>query len=226
MSRLMRAELERQNRGGPIRQFLNRPAVIVTLFLLSVGLIVWTFWPASAEHLYRRGAALMASDDPDDWARGWDDYLEPLTKRYPDNPYRTEVEEFRAKYQGYKDERAAARASRQAGPMTEAQWFYQEGLRRRQVGDEEGARKVWRLLVDAFGPVRAERPWVRKAQEELNRLPGETTVDRHLGPVAEVIAKAKQLRESGKAEEADAVLKALRELYRGDKGAEKVLNGK
>ncbi len=225
MSRLMRAELERQNRGGPIRQFFNRPGVIVTLLLLSVGTIVWTFWPASPEYLYRRGAALMASEDPDDWSRGWNDYLEPLSRRHPDNAHQAELEEFRARYQGYQDERAAARAAKLAGPMTEAQWFFQEGLRRRQVGDEEGARKVWREMVDAFGPVRSERPWVRRAQEELNRLEDEAAVVRHLGPVKEVAGRAKQLREAGKAHEADAVLKAARELYRGDKAAEKILSG-
>jgi hypothetical protein len=110
--------------------------------------------------------------------------------------------------------------------MTEAQWFFQEGLRRRQVGDEEGARKVWREMVDAFGPVRSERPWVRRAQEELNRLEDEATVVRHLGPVKEAASRARQLREAGKAHEADAVLKAARELYRGDKEAEKLLGEK
>jgi serine/threonine-protein kinase len=44
MSRLVRKELEQQNRGGPIQQFLNRPWVLVTLFVLCVGVIVWAFW--------------------------------------------------------------------------------------------------------------------------------------------------------------------------------------
>ncbi len=49
MSRLMRRELERQNQGGPINQFFNRPGVLVTLFALCVGILVWTFWPAGDE---------------------------------------------------------------------------------------------------------------------------------------------------------------------------------
>jgi eukaryotic-like serine/threonine-protein kinase len=226
MSRLMRAELERQNRGGPIHRFFNRPSVIVAMFLLSVGMIVWTFWPASAESLFRHGAALMASDDPDDWAKAESDFLEPLERRFPNHPHRDEVAEFRAKLQGYKEERAAARMAKVAGPMTEAQWFFQKGLRQRQVGDEAGARETWRNLVDAFGPIRSERPWVRRAQEELDRLPGERAVERHLAPLAEIKKQAEELRAAGKIEEADAALRSLREIYRGDKGAAEVLDDK
>jgi serine/threonine-protein kinase len=226
MSRLMRAELHRQIRGGPVYRFLNRPSVLATLFVLSVGTIIWTFWPTSPETLFRRGAALMASEDRDDWAKSWNEYLEPLSKKYPNNPHRAEVEEFRAQYQGYLDERAAARASKLAGPMKEAQWFFQDGLRRRQVGDEAGARRVWRQLVDGFGTVRSERPWVRRAQEELDRLPEETTVDRHLEPVAEAVKRIESLRAAGKAQEADAALQALRELYRNDKAAGEILRDK
>jgi serine/threonine-protein kinase len=226
MSRLMRAELERQNRGGPIQNFFNRPWVIITLFVLSVGCIVWAFWPASADSLYRRGAALMASDDREDWAKGWDEYLEPMSRRYPNNPYQEQMTEFKAKYQNYLDERATARTSKLAGPMTETQWFFQDGLRRRQVGDEAGARRVWRHLVDAFGPVRTERGWVRRAQEELDKLPGETTIQRYLDPVKEALSKIEELRASGKADEADAALRALRELYKGDKAVEETLKEK
>jgi hypothetical protein len=229
MSRLMRAELERQNRGGPIQQFLNKPLVIVVLLLLSLGIIVWTFWPTSAESLFRKGSELMASSDPDDWERGWTEYLEPMEKRFPGNGHQAEVDEFRAKYQGYQDERAAARTARAAGPMTEAQWFYQDGLRRRQIGDEEGAQRVWRALVEAFGSVRSERPWVKRAQEELARLPGERTVERRLRPVKEALGKVEELRASQKKADADAgeaMLRALRELYHDDKDGGELLKGK
>ncbi len=69
MSRLMRQELEGEKRGGPIRQFFNRPAVLVLLLLLTVGLLVWGLWPVSAETLYRNGEKLMESKNPEDWDR-------------------------------------------------------------------------------------------------------------------------------------------------------------
>src|SRR6202041_850782 len=85
MSKLLREELDRQNRGGPIRRFFNRPAVLIALFLVTLGLIAWGLWPLSEQQLFERGARLMASNDPDDWDTAWDKYLEPLETKYPNH---------------------------------------------------------------------------------------------------------------------------------------------
>jgi serine/threonine-protein kinase len=82
MSRLVREELERQNRGSSLNQILNKPWVLVPLFLLCVGLIVKAFWfsgsdspgppPASAsetevvreaQRLYEQGLRLRKQGD-------------------------------------------------------------------------------------------------------------------------------------------------------------------
>src|SRR5262249_22335160 len=86
MSRLMRSELERQNRPNPLVEFINRAWVLIILLAIVVGIIVWTFWPLSDEALFARGSELMASARPADWIRGWEEYLEPLSRR-PDQPY-------------------------------------------------------------------------------------------------------------------------------------------
>jgi serine/threonine-protein kinase len=224
MSRLMRVELERQNRGGPVRRFLDRPAVLVTLFVLTVGLLAWLLWPAGPEALFRRGAALMASPDPDDWYEGWNRYLKPLEERFPGHGHQAEVAEYRRQYENWEAARDAGRRARNAGPMTEAQWFYQQGLRLRQRGDEAGARQVWQALREAFGGVPSEAPWVRLAEEELARQ-GDV-VERRLGPVREAVRQARRLREEGKEKEAEAVLRGLRELYAGEQAVEGQLKAK
>ncbi len=99
MSRLVREELDQQNRGSTLSQFFNRPLVLWLCLLACVGIIVWTFWPASPETLYQRGSELMASEHYSDWERGWKEYLQPLNEHYPDHPYQEEVEEFRQKLQ-------------------------------------------------------------------------------------------------------------------------------
>ena len=220
MSRLMRAELEEQNRGGRVKQFLNQPSVLVTLFLLTVGLIVWSFWPESPKSLFQRGAVLMASDDPAEWDRGWEDYLEPMTRKYPDHPYAREVEAFRRKYDNHQAERKAALAARHAGPMAEAQWFYQKGVREEQEGNTEAARRTWESLIASFRLVPSEGPWVRLAEQALAK---EGKADRRWEAVRESIRRAKQLRSEGRAAEADSALRGLRELYRGDVEAENLL---
>jgi hypothetical protein len=225
MSRLMRAELEQQKHGGSVRRFFNRAGVLLPLFVLTVGLLVWALWPPSPESLFNRGAALMASEDPDKWYTGWVEYLGPLKEKYPD--YRPEeVEQFRLRYESRTSAADAVQRARRAGPMTEAQSFYQEGLRKMQQGDETGARRTWQALADAFRDVPSERPWVDKAEEELakgKRAPGE--VARKWQPVRDAVAQARKLRTEGKDKEADAILNGLKELYRGDPAAEAILKG-
>jgi serine/threonine-protein kinase len=224
MSRLMRQELEREKSGGQIRQFFNRPWVLVVLLAITVGLIGWAFWPMSTETMFQRGVALMNSSDPDDWETAWDKYLGPLVAKDPDTPHRAEVERYRDKYEAARSARQANRLSRSAGPMEEAQWFYQEGMRRRQQGDEAGARHIWRALIEAFQGVPSEGPWVRLAEHELGEA-AEKPADRQWGPVRQAVQHARELREQGNIKAADAILNALRELYRGDKQAEAILKG-
>jgi len=225
MSRLMRQELERERSGGAVRQFFNRPLVLLGLLAIAIALIAWAFWPLSAETMYQRGSALMESPDAADWETAWDKYLGPLLAKYPDTPHRAEVEEMRLRYEAAKGARQAERAARRAGPMSEAQWFYQEGLRQSQQGDEAGARRVWKSLVSAFRDVLSEEAWVRRAELELEKLGDKPPPDRQWEPVRQALRKARELREQGRDKEAAAIVNALKELYRGDKQAEAILKG-
>ena len=221
MSRLMRHELERQNQGGPIQRVFNRPWVLLTLLAVVVGVIVWSFWPISEEQLYRRGATAAASANPDDWDKALDDF-DALDRDHPNHAHKAEVEAFRKRMAAHGAARLAEKAARTAGPMSEAQWFFQEGLRRRQRGDEDGARRTWRSLARAFARTPSEEPWVRLAEKKLAD-PDPPNVDRPWGPVREAVTTARQLREEGKAADADAILQGLRELYGDDPEAEKII---
>ena len=219
MSRLMRQELERERTGGKVRQFLHRPWILVLLLALTLALIAWVFWPMSAGTMYQRGAALMQSQDPDDWETAWDKYLGPLLTKEPNSPHREEIERWREKSEAAKAARQADRSARFAGPMSESQWFYQEGLRLRQQGDEAGAKRVWQALAGAFKDVPSEEPWVRLAKQELDKA----VPERQWGPVRQAVQRAKELRQQGKENEAASMMKALKDLYRGDKQAEVIL---
>jgi hypothetical protein len=226
MSTLMREELQRDLAGGPIKRFFNQPWVLIVLFVLTLGTIIWTFWPASAETLYRQGAALMESDNPADWREAWDDYLGPLEERYPDHPYQKELAEYRAMLQAGEAAREAYRRARRAGPMTEAQWFYQKGLRLRQKGDEQGARRVWQALITAFSEVPGELPWVRLAEQALAKKGKEANVRRQWLPVEQGIKSIAQLRKEGKHDQADAIRQALTTLYEDDPEGQRILKEK
>jgi serine/threonine-protein kinase len=224
MSQLMRKELERENRGGPVRRFFNRPLVLVVLLLLTVGGIVWGLWPVSAETWFQRGAALMRSENPDDWYRALY-YFDQLEQKYPDTPHRDEVEQFRKKVA---DQRALEKAeahAEKAGPVSEAQWFYEEGLRLRQRGDAEGAERLWKDLVRSFHDVPSEGPWVRLAELQL-RKPDERILpeEKRWEPVRAALQRARQLRDDGKPDEAEAIWQGLEDLYGKDPSAAAILD--
>jgi hypothetical protein len=176
--------------------------------------------------MYQRGARLMQSEHEDDWETAWDKYLGPLLEKDPDTPHREEIEQkFREQYEKATARRKARTASHFAGPMSEAQWFYQEGLRLRQQGDEAGAQRVWKALVRGFEEVKTEKPWVDLAKQELDKPSEKTVVSRQWVPVKDAVKRAQELRKEGKEKEASAILDGLKELYRGDKQAEAILKG-
>jgi hypothetical protein len=104
--------------------------------------------------------------------------------------------------------------------MGEAEWFYQLGLRQRQQGNEKAARQTWQKLVDAFGDVPGEEPWVKLARKRLDEAKDNPRPDvkRNLQPAREALRKAKELRAEGKNAEADAIRKAVEELYKDEPG--------
>jgi serine/threonine-protein kinase len=203
---------------------LNHPIVLVLALAATLGILAWTFWPLGPDTLYQRGTALMASTNPDDWEKGWNDYLAILDRKYPDRLTTEERNEFRKRVDGVQSGRRARLLANRAGPMSEPQWFYQLGLRLRQQGDEPGARRVWQALANAFQGQPAEAPWVRLAEERLSETAGDASAERKLDPVADAVRQAKLLRAAGKNADAEALLQSLRELYGDDPAVKPLLD--
>jgi hypothetical protein len=224
MSRLLRAELEGQNKGGPLRRFINQPVVLVLLFVVCTSLIVWVLWPPSAETLFQRGAALMRSAEPDDWETAWGKYFEPLNERFPNHSHQEEVEEFRQRIEDQRAQKETAKAARNATVLTEAQWIYEEGLRQRQQGRTAAAEETWRNLVRLFDGVASEQPWVELAQKELAGTgKPEPTAELRWKPVRKALERARQLCAAGKRGEAEEVWRGMEALYRDDPSAAVIL---
>ncbi len=209
-------------RGGRLQRLFNNIWLVLPLFLLTSSLLIWSLWPLDAETRFQRGAALMASDNTDDWDRAWADYLEPLQTKNPD--FRAEeVRTLQQKYEGYLADRIAKRAVLGARPMTEAQWFYFLGLRRLQLGDKEGARRIWEAASEVFEQLPSERPWVQKMREHLDTSAA-AVIPEPSQTVTEVLKQVRVLRADGHGERANAVMKSLRELYDGDSDIKKILD--
>ena len=199
--------------------------MLVTLFVLTLGTIVYAFLPDSPEKLFGRAESRMNSDDPEEWEKAIED-LERLKREHPDFR-KEEVGAFLRKANGAREARQEARNARLSGPMSEAHWFFEKGLRLRQQGKEEEAKAVWRELVRAFGEVRAEDPWVDLARAELEQpIRRERTGEERWASVRKALAHARQLDKDGQRDQADRIRRALRTLYADDPSARTIIEEK
>jgi serine/threonine-protein kinase len=223
MSRMMRKELEEQNRPSAFSQFLNRPSVLLPLFILCVGTIVWRLWPRTinAEEFYQQGAALMASSDPADWDRAWAEYLEPIVRAQQEADHKEQIEAF---HQQVEDQGALRRALVRmplTGPTSEAQRFYQRGLRLCQDGDIEAARQTWKSVVEAFAGVESEERWVGLCKRALAELERRRPPDKVR---LEAIQKTLQNAKAAEPSRRDAIVRSLRRLFQDDPEVLKLLD--
>jgi hypothetical protein len=222
-SRLMRAELVEQNKGGRFQRIYNHPVTLVVMLAACVGLIVWGLnrKKATPEELYAAAEPLMQSDQPVDWRRAWIDYLEPLTNDFPDNSHREEIATFQRKMQDVDRLDKALKQGTAEAPRSEAERFYRKGLADLQNGNTAGARRVWENLVRSFGGLPAERRWVELAQRGLGHLQEPSSGDR-FASAREALAEAKRLRDAGKRTEAERIWDGLEALYGDEPGADSI----
>lgn len=210
--RLVRRQLEEQQRGGPIRRLLAHPLFVAPALAVVLGVLAWTFWPMSSAQLYERGAELMAQEHIVDKERAWREYLEPLNRQFPDHPYQAEVQKLREQLDD----------ARHPVP-SEAQRFYQRGEMLRQQGDLRGAQATWANVVEAFGDVEEERKWVERCRRSLHELERTLGQRDRLAPLRRALRRLDQLQRDGKAEEAAKLRRALTELYEPDPAAAPLL---
>ena len=202
------------------RPVMSRPLVVVPLFLLVLAVLVGGFYLSRTdpEDLWSRAQPLMKSDEPADWDQAWVEYLEPLSRSYPDR-YANEIKAFRARSQPAAEFRRAQDAGRAMKPTSEAERFYLEGVKRCEAGDFAGARRQWDRLVAAYSGVESESHWVGLARQAAAKTTiGEGALHRPAARAAldAALERARTLRKDGKTAEADAVWNALENLYRDD----------
>ena len=205
--------------GGERRPLMARPAVVLPLFLLVVGVaLALLFWPTpSAAELYALAQPLMQSKNPDDWDAAWDKYLEPLSAKYP-GEYAAEVTAARARIADRRDLRTALAQGARAKPPGEAERWYRRGVKLAQAGDFEAAQTTWRQLRAAYAGQPGEAAWLDATDAALGAL-----ADRPrpwpLGGAGGSEAAGQSVRDrraAGDGVGADAARAALEFLYRDD----------
>jgi tetratricopeptide (TPR) repeat protein len=203
------------------RPLMKRPLIVIPLFLLVLTALVVPFaWPSpSADELYAEAGPLLESQNPDDWQKAVEQYLDPLERKYPDR-YAQEIAAARAKVKDRQELKRSLAEGAHVDPRSDAERAYLRGLRLAQAGDPDAARRLWQASITAFGEVKSESRWVELARVGLEALkqpemrgkrapPDRAAFDAALG-------RARELATTGKPAEAAQIYRALEELFHDD----------
>jgi serine/threonine protein kinase len=159
---------------------LFRGAAITAALLAVLGLFLG--WPPSQDYLFQHAKILMESKQPRDWVLACNEYLDPLDRRFPDNPYKATTRQWRDRVLLDKVERRAAVLDGPLGFRTqynepntdpERQYVAVSDVARKdlQRGNDGSAARAWDDLAAHLHPDDAdERPWWLLAQKRSGEL--------------------------------------------------------
>ncbi len=205
-----------------VRPLMSRPLVVVPLFLLVVAVILaLAFWPRpNADELFTRAQPLLQSDNPADWDRAWDEYLQPLTDRYPDQ-FAEEIRAVQTKIHDRKELRKTLEQASRVRYNSEAERIYQRGLKLAQAGEFQLAAHTWQQLNRVFAGTESESRWTKLATIGLAELARSTTDAKRPVTHAQTFQKLLETAQAKKAAHdptSAAMFDAMENLYRNEPG--------
>jgi serine/threonine protein kinase len=205
----------------PYRPLMSRPWVVIPLFLLVAGVAATLyFWPRpSPEELLARARPLIETNDPEQWERALDEYLTPLSERYPDQ-FTEEIQAVKTKLQDHRRLRRALAEGARVSPKSEAERLYLRGLAFVQVGDMGAARRVWCGLTKMYAEGAEDRRWVMLATAGIAEIDQRGPVSEdQLSAVTAAVERALLLPNA----DAEALFELLEQTYQDDPTALKVI---
>ena len=150
-------------------------ALVLALLALGGG-IAYVVWPPGQEYLFGQAKALMDSKSSSDWSLALRNYIDPLDRRFPNNPYKAETRDWRDRILLEQAERRAPLLdspvrSHFNEPRTEGERQYVEisdlAQKESERGDDLAAAKLWdelaARLVNTDDP--KDRQWSLLAQK-------------------------------------------------------------
>ncbi len=206
----------------------SRRAILETLLLLVAlvgigGLIVYLVWPPGQDYLYKHAEALMASTHRSDWVRAREEYLDPLDRRFPDNPYHEQTAGWRDRI--LLDE-AESRSIYLAGdrvtpinePKNNAERLFrftnEVAIRASKQGDDRAALEAWKQMAASLKPDdKDDRPWYLLAINRSGQL--ETAIQERRRFVETQLRLAEEALNAGRPNQAITIRSKLYDQYGG-----------
>jgi serine/threonine-protein kinase len=208
-------------RGLVLDRSMLETALLVLALLVVGGAIAYVVWPPGQDYLFQKAKSLMDSKHPGDWARALSEYVDPLDRRFPDNPYKATTRQWRDRVLLDQAERRAAvldspHRTRYNEPNTnpERQYVEVSELARKDAerNDDGHAAQAWEAMAASLRPDEAdERPWWLLAQKRAGVLRKEMSERRSF--VLGQLQKIQQAELAGRNEDAATLRKNLLEHY-------------
>jgi serine/threonine-protein kinase len=216
---------EKSAKKGSGRLVLNRSLVesaLLVLALVAVGsVIAYVVWPPGQDYLFQHAKALMDSKHATDWARALSEYVDPLDRRFPDNPYKATTRQWRDQVFLERAERRAQVLdspvrTRYNEPNTNAerQYVAVSELARKDLerGEDGRAAEAWEgMAKNLRGDEADERPWWLLAQNRAGEV--RKVMNERRNFVVGQVTKIREADRAGNHEDAATLRKSLRENY-------------
>ncbi len=201
--------------------FYERVWFLVTALAVLLAALTWALWPPSEETLFRKADQLMASVDKADWYRARDRYLEPLLRRFPDGVFAAEAQKHLDRIE-MDTAQNKLQLNVQLGrpPACEGEALFRAAWEYEHFGDRATAQERYQALVNllASSANADDRPYVNLARQRL------AAITRDQGPgrdreqfVREHLARADELTEVGRHEQAQRIWESVISLYHSNR---------
>lgn len=219
LAKMVRREMLQLKAGGWFARLTRHPAFVVPMFLITVSALVFLLLPTSAAELYQRGSALMESENPEDWQRGWDMYLSPLESRFPEQAHKDGMDEYRERIRRMRDRKTTDREARFFQGLAESQRQFLEGIHFYQTNKLTEAKAKWQKVIDCYDGVPEALPWVQLAREALGEklsIQASKSVDKLPSDFLSALDKIQNEIRQGKTKSAKVRFESMKELYKDD----------
>jgi serine/threonine-protein kinase len=216
IARIRRRQVTRGPDNSPVYE---RAWFLAVCLAAVIGVGVYFMWPKSQEALFAAAAPLMASDDPVQWRRAKEQYLEELLSRFPDTKYKDEIDKFEDRYAVHRARERTKNLDRFGkSPESEVERLYAEGWRFERFDDPHSAwQKYEAVLKKADRRDIDQRAYATLAGEGISRIRTEVDAEFEVADlVQEKLDEASELAERGKKVQARVILDNLVSMYGGN----------
>lgn len=210
---------KKKKAAGSDTPIYERVWFLLGSLLLLAGIVTWSLWPYSEAQLFALAEAQMSSQEPLDWKKARDAYLEPYLQRFPDGPRAAQVRghidqiEMHTAEQRFKNNVKLGRE-----PKSEGERLFAAAWRFEQFGDHVSALERYQGMVELLDPNSADRPFINLAKRQIADIGASPAGAQNRRQLVEAaLAEADRLYREGQAVEAQVKWQSVVNLYGGNR---------